>query len=241
MTIILTSQMYTHTKDDLGNKTPIVLEDTNQIKTNIDKYAKNKKRLVYVANNPDNFEENDIRITPVFKSFEMTWGGEFFQEKFLIDHRNSAYAKQIIKDADLVILSGGKCLCQMKFFKEIKLKKLLKNFDGLVIGISAGTMNLCNLVANFPEELNDLDEPRWIKGLGFCDDIVIPHFDGETKSYQIPCEEVDVVNDYVLPASYKKDFIGIPNGSYLLIDNLGHKNFYGAIYKISKGIVSIIN
>ena len=35
----------------------------------------------------------------------------------------------------------------------------------------------------------------------------------------------------------KKDFIGIPNGSYILIDNEWQTEYYGDMYKISKGKV----
>ncbi len=119
------------------------------------------------------------------------------------------------------------------------MKKLLENFKGLVIGISAGTMNLCKTIYNFPEEISDLDEPRWFDGLGFCDDIIIPHFDGENKIYQLDFEGLlNVVDDYVLPASYEKDFIGITNNSYILVDNDGNKQYFGPTYKISKGNVT---
>ena len=235
MTIILTSRLETHVRDENGTKTSIPIEDKNEILTNIKKYLKGNKRLVYVANNPKNIEENDIRIVPVFESFDKT--GLYFDEKILLDCRNIKQAKEILTDADLIILSGGKCLCQLKFFKKIKLKKILQNYQGLVIGISAGTMNLCKIVANFPEEKADLKEKRWLKGLGFFDEIIIPHFDGETNTYQIECDEVDLVNDYVLPMSHKHKFIGLPNESYVLIDNDLNVKYYGVSYEISNGEV----
>lgn len=127
----------------------------------------------------------------------------------------------------------------MKFFKEIGLRDIIKQIKGVVIGISAGTMNMCDTVYNFPEEVTDLDEPRMFDGLGLCQDIIIPHFDG--KTYQLDFEGLlDVVNDFVLPASHEKDFIGFPNDSYILIDDHGKKSYHGTFYKISKGKVSKI-
>lgn len=237
MTIFLTSRLKTHIKDEEGNRIAVPLDDENQILTNIKKHLKGTKRLVYVANNPDNIEENDFRILTYFESFNLTWRGGEFEEKILLDSRNISKSKEILENADLIILSGGKCLCQKKFFENIGLKDILTKFQGVVIGISAGTMNLCKTVANFPEELSDLDEPRWFEGLGFCDDIIIPHFDGENKIYQIECEEVDVIGDYVLPASYEKALTGIPNGSYILLDENDKKEYFGTVYKISKGKV----
>ena len=241
MATILASRLSYYVENEEGNKTAIPLVDINGIKNQIDKHVKNKKRLVWVANNPDNFEGNDSRSRIMFESFNLTWGKEFFSEKIVLDHRNSLKAKQILQNADVIILCGGKCLCQMNFFNEINLKSILKKCQGLVICISAGTMNLCKTFFNFPEEKSDLDEPRWFEGMGFCNDVIIPHFDGETLSYQIPCEEIDVVNDFVLPASHQKDFVGLPNGSYILLDENGSKNFFGTIYKISKGKVTKIH
>ncbi len=235
MAIFLTSRLATHTKDENGIKFSIPLEDTNEILTNIKKYLKGNNRLVYVANDPKNVEENNTRIVPVFESFDKT--GINFKEKILLDCRNYKQAKEILSGADLIILSGGKCVCQMKFFRKIGLKKILQTFQGIVIGISAGTMNMGKIVANFPEEKVDLKERRWLKGLGLFDEIIIPHFDGETKTYQIECDEIDLINDYVLPMSYKHQFLGIPNGSYVLIDNERKVHYYGDMYTISNGEV----
>ena len=236
MTFILTSYIKFYQKDENENKIVQPIKNENKLVDNIKKHLKNTNRIVYVANNPRNFDENDLRCKPAFESFEVT--GFNFKEKVLLDNRNRKNAKDIISGADLVILSGGKCRVQNKFFKKIKLKRLLKNFAGVVIGISAGSMNLCNIVANFPEEQVDVKEPRWFKGLGYLNEIIIPHFDGENVKYQFECEEVDLINDYVLPMSNKRDFVGLPNGSYFLIDNEGEVSVFGDKSKISNGKVS---
>lgn len=235
MAIILASSLDTYTKDELGNRIAHPLEDENKILTNIKRFVKNTNRVVYIANDPKSIEENDIRVIPFFESLDQT--GLKFKEKILLDKRNYKNYKEILSGANLLILSGGKCLCQNKFLRKIKLKKFLKNYNGLAIGISAGAMNLCKTVANFPEELIDLKEPRWLKGLNLFDGIIIPHFDGENVKYQYECEEVDLIHDYVLPMANKKAFIGIPNGSYILIDNEWQTEYYGDMYKISKGKV----
>lgn len=236
MAIMLTSSLATHIKDENGVRHSVPLKNINKIVSNIKKYVKKFDKVVYVANNPNSYEENDERKNTTFESLDKS--GFVFKEKILLDGRNSEKAKQILQNANLVILCGGKCLCQLNFFNQINLKEILKNFDGLVIGISAGTMNLCKTVANFPEEECDLPEPRWLEGLGFYDKIVIPHFDGENLKYQIECE-IDLVKDWILPMSFKEPFIGIPNDSYILID--GNKiKFYGNMYLIDAGKVSKI-
>lgn len=214
-------------------------ENENGISTNLKKFLKNTNRVVYIANNPNDIEENDRRAQSCFEY--LAFCGLDFNEKILLDKRNYKRCKEILAGADFVILSGGKCPCQNKFFKKIRLRKFLKHYNGLAIGISAGTMNLCKTVANFPEEIADLEQLRWLKGLNLFDGSIIPHFDGEAVKYQIECEEIDLINDYVLPMSDKRDLIGIPNGSYILINNDWTTEYFGAMYRISKGKVEKMN
>ena len=231
-TALITARLETHIKNDDGTKTIIKLENTNELLDNINKYLPNKSKLVVIANNPDAYESNDERAEILYKSFQLS--NLKFKEKILIDNRNAKEAKSILQNASLVILWGGKVYCQMKFFRKIHLDKLLANYKGLLISISAGTMNMCKNVYNFPEEVTDLKEPRLLKGLGFIDEYLIPHFDG--KTYDCFMENVDSVNDYILPFSHKKDLIAIPNRSYLLYNGKSVQHF-GDCYLVRKGEV----
>ncbi|MCH5351479.1 MAG: Type 1 glutamine amidotransferase-like domain-containing protein [Clostridiales bacterium] len=238
MTIILSSILATHYYDEEGIKCPQPLSDDNGILTELTSRLTKHGRVVYVANDPFDTEHNDLSAPPVFKGLALS--GLDFKEKILLDERNASEAASIILEADLVILSGGKILCQRDFFDRIKLGEILKKYDGLVVGVSAGAMNLCKTIFNFPEETGDVGSPLWVDGLGFYDKIIIPHFDGETKSYQLPCDEIDIVNDYIFPMSNGKTFIGIPNLSYILIDK-GNATIRGTAYSITDGKVKRIN
>ncbi len=233
MITFLTSLLRTHYYDDNGRRVPVALVDANNILTNIRKYLKRTDRLVVVANNPDDIEDNDEKISIVAESFRLTGLG--FKQNIMLDSRNEDKATEIVSGADIVILSGGKCVGQCKFFERIGLKDILKQFDGIVIGISAGSMGLCRAVPNFPEEIADLADPRWLTGMGFVDELLIPHYDGQTDSYQFPCEDFDIAKDYILPMSMGKKMIGLPNDSYILIDKDGAKRFYGDAYEIADG------
>ncbi len=234
MTIILTSILQTHCWDDCGNRHPIKLEDTNLILTNIKTHVKKFDKFVYVANDRYDHADNDAKLQVVCDSFNMTGIG--FKENVVIDERNKNKARTILQSADLIVLSGGKCLRQLDFFKDMRLDDILKDYDGVVIGVSAGAMNLCKTVANFPEDASDIEDPRWLNGLGFFGGVIIPHFDGINKIYQIPCENEDVVNSYILPMSRGREFIGLPNGSYILIHE-GKATSYGKMYSISSGVI----
>ena len=54
-----------------------------------------------------------------------------------------------------------------------------------------------------------------------------------TGIYQV-IEDIDVINDYILPYSNEKELIGLPNDSYILIAD-DKISYYGNIYKIHNG------
>ena len=233
MVMFLTSLLRTHYYDENGNRVPIAFVNENGILTDILKYLKRKNRLVIVANDQYDSADNDQKLATVCESFRLA--GVKFNDCVMLDARNKDKAKQIISGSDMVILTGGKCVCQAEFFREMGLKGILKKYDGIVVGVSAGTMNLCKTVANFPEEIADIEDERWFDGMGFADEIIIPHYDGQTDSYQFPCEDFDIAKDYILPMSKERSLVGIPNDSYILIESDGQKNYCGDVYAIENG------
>ena len=238
MAFILASLLKTHYYTDAGERVAVALINENGILDEIKRFVPSADSLVVVANDPFDFADTDDKLAVTVESFDKA--GIKFKRATALDERNKADAEKIIGAASLIILSGGKCWRQKKFFDEIKLNRLLKSHNGLTIGVSAGAMNLCNTVANFPEEKIDLNDPMWFDGMGFFDGIVIPHFDGETGQYQFPSDEIDIVGDYVLPMSHKRDFLGIPNGSYITVTPDGKAVYHGDFYSISKGVVTKI-
>lgn len=236
MAFILASFLKTHLRTPKGKRKPVALDNENGILDNILSHIPHTDRLVVVANDPADHADNDQKLRVVRKSFELT--GIRFSQAVALDDRNGNSAKDVISGASLIILSGGKCLRQMEFFERIGLRELLSDNAALTIGISAGAMNLCSTVANFPEEAADLAEPRFYYGMGlYGDGAVVPHFDGELCEYQLGGDDFDVAREYILPMSHTRELIGIPNNSYILIENNGAKSYFGAVYKILAGEV----
>lgn len=169
---ILASYIPTNEKDENGVRLPIRIVNENGIVDIIKQPLPKRNKFVFVANKPELIEESEEKGRVNFQSLEMT--GISFQELVVLNNKNKHTAKEIISDADLIMLSGGKIICQMNFFKEIGLKELLQGSNALVIGISAGATNLCHKVFNFPEEPADIPEPRIVNALGFLINILSP-------------------------------------------------------------------
>ena len=64
----------------------------------------------------------------------------------MLDGRNGEQCAALVAGADLLILAGGHVPTQNRFFQDIALRERLAGFDGVVMGISAGTMNCEELV-----------------------------------------------------------------------------------------------
>ncbi len=154
-------------------------------------------------------------------------------------NRNKDNIKNIIANADLIILGGGHVPTQNKWFKEIKLKELLKSYDGVLIGMSAGSMNCASTVYSPQEDESDfLDEnyQKWIDGLGITSINVLPHY----KEYII--EEINrlkIKEDIILPDSYKHPIYSLNDGSFIELDE-NELIIYGDCYKIHNGEIKKI-
>jgi dipeptidase E len=117
-----------------------------------------KDCLVVVANNPSEYEKIDETAKILFESLRMS---NFPFKRFVcLDNRNKTEAKKIISNADLIFLSGGKIECQNDFFNDIKLKELLGKSNACVIGSSAGSMNMCENIYNYPETEEEINNNK---------------------------------------------------------------------------------
>ena len=235
-TFLLASYIPTHIKDTEGIRHAIPLASDNYIIDIVNKYVPSRQKMVYIANNPLLIDDNKMKAKVFFESFKMSGLG--FDNYEVLGEHNKAQSKEILKDADLIILGGGKIICQMNFFNEIGLKEILQNSTALTIGISAGAMNLCNHIFNFPEDPSDIPDPRIVKGLGFYNHYIIPHFDCHNLKYQLDYHEIDAVNDFILPFSNIETLIGLSNNSCILLHN-GKEKFIGEYCIIKNGKVKI--
>ncbi|MDD6159793.1 MAG: dipeptidase E, partial [Oscillospiraceae bacterium] len=109
----------------------------------------NPCRGVYVASSPDDREKNEFRAGEMRDCFEA--GGFRFTDWTLLDRRTAHRAAELVGQAQFILLSGGHVPTQNRFFRDIGLRELLEGFEGVVMGISAGSMNSADVVYAQPE------------------------------------------------------------------------------------------
>ncbi len=230
MKLFLTSNIGGSIKVD-GKRVPTRLCEDNDLLKNIkDRWTDNSKVLI-VGGAADDTAVNDSIRNIFVSAFAMS---DLMIDKMNIcDNRNLGIIEDI-NDYDAVILTGGHVPTQNKFFEDINLKKYLKDYQGIVIGISAGSMNCADTVYAQPEldgESIDPNYRRFIKGLGITKYNVLPHYQ-DIKDDML--DEKRLFEDITYADSYGQRFYTLEDGSYILIENEA-AILYGAAYLISEG------
>lgn len=208
------------------------IDDKNYLIENFQKYWKSNARCLYITAMPDNFSLNDeIRY-----GMRATWEKAGFSicTFDIWDDRTAEFSYESLHSYDVIILGGGHVPTQNAFFKRINLRDIIQDFDGIVIGISAGTMNSADVVYAQPEEPGEGVDPnyqKFIKGLGLTKINVCPHYQ-MVKDFYLDGKRL--FEDITYNDSYGREFVALPDGSYILSEN-GAETIWGEAYLIKEG------
>lgn len=128
---------------------------------------------------------------------------------------------------------------QNRFFRQIGLKEKLFGFEGVVMGISAGSMNCAEVVYAQPELAGEAKDPgyeRYLDGLGLTRHNILPHYQ-MVKDYTL--DGLRLMEQIIYPDSMGKIFYALEDGSYILCAD-GHETLYGNAYRIADGELTMI-
>lgn len=211
------------------------LDHKNQFVEHLKKYWKENSRCCIIAASPDAYFQND----EMCEFFENAFLKEHFSMQcfHLIDRRYTELLDDL-HHYDVILLGGGHVPTQNQFFKDIALREKMKGFQGIVIGISAGSMNGADLVYCQPEEEGEAIDPhfqRWIKGLNLTKINIIPHYQMVKDRY---LDGMRLYEDITYKDSQGHQFIVLVDGSYVLID--AQEYVYGESYVISDGQIRLL-
>lgn len=172
-------------------------------------------RCLYICSSPDRRDLNCAYGADIFQIFAQV--GMPFSHYAVLDGDNTYEAKKLVMESDLIVLAGGHVPTQNAFFHKIRLPQILKDYDGVVLGISAGSMNMAETVYAQPEEPGESgpDYSRFIPGLGLTDIQICPHYQ-KVKDYLV--DGLRLFEDITFPDSMGKRFYALPDGSYIYQD-----------------------
>ena len=196
-------------------------------------------RALDVCSDPHSWDKTDFYASLTKKMFEDA--GFAFETFHTLDGRNEAQAARLVKESNLLILSGGHVPTQNRFFDRICLRGLLKDYEGVVIGISAGSMNSADTVYAQPEEEGEAVDPayqRFLTGLDLTKTNLLPHYQDNRDDV---LDGLRVYEDIACPDSIGKTFYAIPDGSYLFIDADKREELRGEAYMVRDGLIKQIS
>lgn len=173
-------------------------------------------RVLFVASDP---QRHDLTCHfGMDTSIAFAQAGITFSSYTVLDGTNADNAAALVASSDFIVLAGGHVPTQNQFFREIGLRELLEDFDGTVMGISAGSMNLADTVYVQPEEEGegiDPDFERFAQGLGLTDINILPHYQ---KVKDDILDGLRLFEDISYPDSMGNAFFALPDGSYFYQD-----------------------
>ena len=214
-----------------------LLNPENQFVDNLFSCLPPAPRCLFICSAPDDPGFTDRVSSEMAAAFREA--GMSFSCLKTLDRRNQKDAQLLIWQADLIILSGGHVPTQNAFFQEIGLKELLQNYQGVLLGISAGTMNAAARVYVQPEETGESapEFQRFLPGLGITHVNVLPHYQ-QVKDYLLDGRRL--YEDITFADSYGECFFVFIDGTYLLIED-GQTYLYGKAYCLQDGIMEQIS
>ena len=214
------------------------LDKKNKFVENLRKYWKPDAKNLMITATPDRYEQNDEMIS--FFENAVKKDGFTCQPFEVWDSRTKDFSKEKLHSYNVIWLGGGHVPTQNRFFEEIGLREKMEGFSGIVIGISAGTMNAADVVYAQPEhegEAIDPDFQKFVKGLNLTKTQILPHYQMVKDWY---LDGMRLYDDITYGDSYGQKFLVLEDGSYLMIRN-GVESVWGNVYEISDGHIRKIS
>ena len=191
--------------------------------------------LLYVPCDPDAVSENEHQKKRLLDAFE--YKNLPVGEVKILDEKHDSSLKDLIAWSNVIYLAGGHVPTQLAFMKRIGLKEALRDYNGVIIGLSSGSMNAAYNVYLLPELKGEAADPNFVRfsdGLDLTNIEIIPHAE---IIKEMVIDGRNVFEDIILPDSFGGRFYLISDGSYFKVKN-GRTRFKGVGEIVEDGVVS---
>lgn len=209
----------------------------NKLTENLRTCWKEDAKCLIITAAPDSYERNDEMTAFFHHALEKS--GFRVSQFDLWDGRTADTSREVLHSYDVVFLGGGHVPTQNAFFRQIHLRESIQGFKGIVIGISAGSMNSADVVYAQPEipgEAVSLKYQRYLTGLNLTKTMILPHYQMVKYNY---LDGMRLFEDITYGDSFGKTFLVLPDGSYLMSEE-GKETVWGEAYQITDGNLSQI-
>jgi len=225
--VMLTSSLGGSSKVN-GIRVPSVLIERNGLLDNLKSIWITNANVLIICADPSDYEKNDSVCACLKESFPMS--GLSISHIDKCDDRNPN-AVDALESVDVLVLAGGHVPTQNKFMNQLCLRERLKDFRGIVVAWSAGSMNCADTVYAGPELEGEATDPlyqRWITGLGLTEINIFPHFQSLKDDY---LDGLRLIEDITYNDSVGHEIVALNDGSYIMLED-GKTTLYGEAYMI---------
>ena len=142
---------------------------TDEIARVLQENLSRRESLVFVSAWPEDYARNDDDRDGMHEMFAER--GMAFARRYVIDRRTSAAeAVKQIRAADCIFLMGGDPVLQMALIRDLSLVPELLASRAVILGVSAGSMNMGRYVADVWET------KKLYEGIGLTDIVMKGHY-----------------------------------------------------------------
>lgn len=222
----------------LDNSRPVWgVDRKNALEENLRRYWRHEARCLMVSAAPEDDEFNDRVPGEIACLLEESGFSCSCMDSW--DARTPELTAEDLQNYDVIFLGGGHVPTQNAFFHRISLREKLRQFHGVVMGISAGTMNCADVVYAQPELPGEAVDPgytRFLPGLGLTGLNILPHYQ-MVRDWWLDGQRL--YEDITFADSVGREFLALPDGSYVLSE-YGRETLYGEGWRVADGCIEQI-
>ena len=178
---------------------------------------KDTKSIVYIPGGINKIEKVKTKYVPAFNE-HFNKAGINFEEIHIITNETEN-AQELIKNASFIMLMGGDPFAQKELCEQLDIIETLKNYDGVLLGMSAGAMLMSKYIIITPCS-EEYPEFKIEPGLNLSNISIYPHNNFEGNEYP---EKLDLGDETYI----KDDLIKVAReyeNFYLLQDHMVDEN-----------------
>ena len=184
-----------------------------------------RNKFAFVASEFEKIHEKTDGYSRFFLNMFEAIGINFDEVRTVDGRMTVEEARKAVAEADVVWLAGGDTPTQFNYLKKYGLDSIIKSREGVIIGMSAGSINMaetaiCTLSCGHQKQ-------EIYNGIGCVDVSVEPHFDRSK------------VSDELLELSKKHLIYGLCDEGVIVCSD-GKYEFIGEIYRIRDGNIEQI-
>lgn len=190
---------------------PVKDKFDDEIKKFLKRDLKGLKSITFIASTPDEYAKNDLYVygnnDNILGMMHALKEVSDFSLVNILDNRiEQKNGKNLICNSDVIYLLGGNPITQNEYLKKNGYDSLLKEFGKIILGTSAGAMNMAK--KSYYSKDDYYNESFFYNGIDLVDVSVDPHFDINNQEQVMEAKKNSSIHK----------IIGLPNTSAILVE-----------------------